>query len=88
MRGLGTAFEDVIADPTVTRFYDAPQTIDLRVEKTARVHRSLIAVYVDALNVTNQGIATLASAVSGPQFGTPLTWSDPRVVRIGLRWRF
>jgi len=64
------------------------QTLDARLEKTLSVNRSSIGVYLDVFNVTNQGVATFVSALSGRGLGAPLAWSDPRAARIGLRWQF
>jgi hypothetical protein len=61
---------------------------DLRAEKTFRIALSTVGAYVDVFNLTNQGIANRVSAVSGPNFGTPAAWSDPRVLRAGLRVSF
>ena len=77
-----------MVDTQTSRYYDAQQTLDARVEKTFAANGSTIGVYVDALNLTNQGVATAVTTLSGSGFGQPFLWSDPRVVRAGRRWRF
>jgi hypothetical protein len=80
--------EPVIVEPKPSTFLDAQRTLDVRVEKTVPVGRSTLGVYLDVFNATNQGVATSVAAVSGRRFGTPLTWSDPRIARAGVRWAF
>jgi hypothetical protein len=69
-----------------------PNIVDLRVEKTftlARPNaRTKIGAYADVFNITNQGIGYRFFPVSGPNFGTPNSWSSPRIVRAGLRVMF
>lgn len=72
-------------EPRGTREAAATNVCDLRVEKTFRVARSKVGAYIDVFNLTNQGIANRVNAVSGPNFGTPAAWSDPRILRAGLR---
>jgi hypothetical protein len=81
-------FEPVIAESQISRFLDAQKTLDARVEKTLRVAKYTVGAYLDAFNLTNQGIATSVVMRSGTVFGTPLSWSDPRLLRAGARVTF
>jgi hypothetical protein len=69
-----------------------PNILDLRVEKTFSLARSSartkIGAYADVFNITNQGIGNRFFNVSGPNFGTPTSWSNPRILRAGLRVSF
>jgi hypothetical protein len=72
-------------EPRGTRETPATNVCDLRVEKIFSVARSKVGAYVDVFNITNQGIANRYNPISGPNFGTPSSWSDPRILRAGLR---
>jgi hypothetical protein len=64
--------------------------LDLRLEKTLLLRgqgRSL-GLYLDAMNVANVGVARSYIPRSGPNFGGPRTWTDPRTMRLGLRYTF
>jgi hypothetical protein len=87
-RGLVAGVEPVIVDPGNSRALESRRTLDLRAEKTIVMRRGAFGAYLDIFNVSNQGIATSVVALSGPRFGTPLTWSDPRIARAGVRWTF
>ena len=63
--------------------------VDVRVEKTFRVRQhGTLGIYVDGFNVTNIGRATAFEAMSGPTFGQVSGWTDPRTLRLGLRYSF
>ena len=68
--------------------------LDLRVEKTFRIPgATTLGVFGDVFNVWNQGVpnSDLTEAVnsnSGPAFGFPNTWVDPRMLRVGIRAQF
>ena len=49
---------------------------------------SKVGAYADVFNVTNQGIANRYYQISGHSFGTPNSWSNPRILRAGLRVTF
>jgi Carboxypeptidase regulatory-like domain/TonB dependent receptor-like, beta-barrel len=83
-----TGFPNIAVEPRGTRETAATNVCDLRVEKTFRVALAAVGVYLDVFNLMNQGIANRVNAVSGPNFGTPSAWSDPRVLRAGLRVGF
>jgi hypothetical protein len=87
-RGLIAGVDAVIAEPSISMFRQAQRTLDLHVEKTFPTGVGQVGLYLDAFNVTNQGIATSVVVASGTQFGAPITWSDPRTARAGLRWMF
>ena len=87
-RGLIGGLETVIVDPANSAFLAPRRTLDMRIDKLVRLSRGALGIVVDVFNVTNQGIATSVVAQSGARFGTPLTWSDPRTARAGIRWTF
>jgi len=87
-RGLAPRAEFVIVDTQTSRYYDTLQTLDARVEKTFPVNGSSLGIYLDFLNLTNQGVATAVTTLSGNAFGQPFLWSDPRIVRAGVRFQF
>ena len=64
--------------------------LDLRVEKTWKLwsDQSRFGAFVDVFNVTNQRVALRIANFSGPNFGVPNQWLDPRTVRAGVRVMF
>jgi hypothetical protein len=58
------------------------------VEKTFPLGATELGVYGDVFNINNQGIATAINATSGPNFGVPTLWINPRTLRIGVRATF
>jgi len=75
-------------EPRGAREAHAPSVLDLRVEKSFKAGPSKVGAYADVFNVTNQGIANRYYQISGPSFGTPNSWSNPRILRAGLRVTF
>ena len=47
-----------------------------------------LGIYLDAMNVQNVGRARSYIGQSGPFFGLPNAWTDPRAMRLGLRYTF
>jgi hypothetical protein len=47
-----------------------------------------VGLFLDVLNVTNQGEALRVSPQSGPNLGLPLLWTDPRSARAGVHVTF
>lgn len=78
----------VAVEPRGARMTAATNVLDLRIEKSFGWKNTRTGVFADIFNVTNQGIAIRYNAISGPQFGVPLSWSDPRVLRAGFRVNF
>ena len=64
--------------------------LDLRVEKTGKVAAGAgtVSAFVDAFNITNQGVALRVTNSSDPNLGVPVQWLDPRTVRAGVRFLF
>ena len=63
----------------------------MRVEKSfalPRVSGALIGVFGDVFNVTNAGAARNFVSISGPRFGLPQGWIEPRALRMGARVMF
>lgn len=76
------------AEPIGSRRTPSLGGLDLRVEKTIRIQGGSLGLYVDAFNVTNLGRATGYTALSGPNFGDVWGWTDPRTMRLGVRYSF
>jgi hypothetical protein len=89
VRGLSQGQARIRVEPTGTRRMDPESVLDLRLEQAwPLTSRGRVAIYVDALNLTNRGVAESVNGVSGPTFGEPMAWSDPRTVRVGGRLAF
>jgi hypothetical protein len=98
--GLQQTFERIRVEPQGTRQAPAINQLDLRVEKTLPMPRTggTLGVFVDAFNLTNQAVPdsyapslralSAMNEFSGPQFGEPLAWVDPRTLRVGIRFEF
>ena len=78
------------AEPRGSRRLPSIASLDLRVEKTwgGLGARGTFGLFVDLFNVTNEGAATSVLSESGPSLGEPLSWTDPRTIRAGLRYVF
>jgi hypothetical protein len=81
-------------EPQGTRRAPAINRLDLRVEKTGRIARigTTLGLFFDVFNVWNQGVpnsdATAINENSGARFGEPVSWVDPRMLRVGIRASF
>jgi hypothetical protein len=79
----------VRVEPRGSRGLPAVRNLDVRVAKDVLVGRgTTVSVYADVLNLTNQGTPQFASGGSGPNFGQPGAYPDPRLVRAGVRLTF
>lgn len=86
--GLQQGLEFVRIEPLV-RKGDARNTADLRIEKTASVRgRASLGLFADVFNVTNAGSARGNVQNSGPRFGLPNNWIEPRTLNVGTRLVF
>ena len=76
------------------RRVDAINNLDLRAEKTLPLGSSrTLALFVDAFNVTNQGVPDSDGfspvwPVSGPNLGLPTAWRPARSLRATVRLTF
>jgi len=87
-RGASQGFAIIAAEPPSHRG-PVRDTLDLRLDKPLSVRgNTRVHALLDVFNVWNQGIATSRSPVSGPNFGRPGAWSDPRTLRAGVRITF
>jgi Carboxypeptidase regulatory-like domain len=87
--GLPQGWSRVRVEPRGARRLDATSILDLRIEQVLRVPgRAKVSLLLEALNLANFGAATSVTEISGPNFGWPMTWTDPRIVRLGLRVKF
>lgn len=86
--GLRQGFEQVRVEPLV-RKGDARNTADLRIEKTLSLRgRATLGLFADVFNVTNAGSSRNYVANSGPRFGLPQAWIEPRTLNAGVRLVF
>jgi hypothetical protein len=87
--GPQTGIQYIYVEPRGTRELPAVNTLDLRMEKTWRPSKvGTIGLFGDVFNVGNQGVSLHDDQRSGPTFGLPQVWLDPRTVRVGLRIMF
>jgi hypothetical protein len=90
--GLGV--QRIKVEPRGANRTDPINTLDLRAEKLVPLSGPWrLGIYVDVFNVGNQGVpnAEVAAPIqqnSGPNYGKPLQWVDPRSVRLGFRLTF
>jgi hypothetical protein len=80
----------VFVEPRATRQMPALNRIDLRIDKTfGRVRAAgRIGMFADVFNVVNQGVPLNVNSTSGPNFGLPTNWIEPRSLRAGVRLMF
>jgi hypothetical protein len=83
-------YMSVPAEEPGTRAGPAIASVDLRFEKTFPLgwRRASLGVRVDVFNATNEGAPLSIDGTSGPQFGRPSNYTDPRLARAGLRVAF
>lgn len=93
--GFNQGGEVVLMEPWGTRRLPAINRVDLRLEKTLDIPRAAgrLGLFFDIFNLTNQGVpnsdaTTAVNEFSGPTFGQPVAWTDPRQLRVGLRFSF
>lgn len=96
--GLRQGSERIRIEPRGTRRLPAIHVMDVRIEKTFELPQPgrMIGVFIDAFNLGNQGVpnseggccSTPVQEFSGPSFGEPITWTDPRTLRAGVRFAF
>jgi hypothetical protein len=80
----------IVAEPPFSRRTPSIAQLDVRLEKTFHLTSSVrrVGMYLDALNATNVGQALGYVPRSGPRFGQPSAWTDPRTIRLGVRYAF
>ena len=83
-------FVTVFTEAPGTRVGPAITSLDLRAEKTIPLgwRGARAGVRVDVFNATNAGAPLAYFQGSGPYFGRPTNYTDPRVVRAGLTVEF
>jgi hypothetical protein len=88
--GSQTELFALYMEPRATRELPAVNTLDLRLEKTWKPSQKLgtLGGFVDVFNAGNQGVPLRATEVSGPNFGVPAKWIEPRTLRAGVRMMF
>jgi len=80
----------VPAEEPFSRITPTLNLFDLRVDKTLLLRGSSrsLGLYLDTMNVLNVGQARSYINSSGPYFGLPNAWTDPRTMRLGLRYTY
>ena len=65
-------------------------TLDVRLARGFALRRHIISGYLDCFNCLNMNRNTLEADLTGPTFQSrvPLAVEPPRIVRIGLEWKF
>lgn len=88
--GSQTEFFALYVEPRASRELPAVNTLDLRIEKTWKPAPKVgtLGVFADVFNVGNQGVSLWNTEVSGPNFGVPAQWIEPRTLRAGVRLMF
>lgn len=90
MIGLAQGNQLVRIEPRGTHRTDALSQFDMRFEKAfpLRAAARTLGIYVDAFNLTNQGVATSVQDISGATFGQPGAWFLPRTIQVAVRVKF
>jgi hypothetical protein len=88
--GPQTQLFALAVEPRAARQMPPVNRLDLRVEKTFQTawKAGTFGVFADVFNVTNQGVPLGMNNVSGPNFGVPNNWLEPRSLRAGVRVMF
>jgi hypothetical protein len=92
--GFAQGTQRIRIEPMGTRRADAINRLDLRIEKHISVPRvGRLGLFADIFNVWNQGVpnsnvTNTINDLSGPRFGEPIAWVDPRMLRAGVRLMF
>lgn len=88
------AAQGIRMEPRGTRRTEAMSTLDLRVEKHIPLGRDWkVGLFFDIFNVGNRGVPDAEQVApieqtSGPNFGEPIRWVEPRTLRVGVRVTF
>jgi hypothetical protein len=94
VRGLAQGTARIRVEPNGARRVEPTNVLDLRIEQAWRLGgRGRLGIFVDVFNVSNRGVPDSSNNVpvvniSGPLFGQPAAWTDPRTVRLGGRVSF
>lgn len=87
--------EQVRLEPRGTRRLPALSNLDVRAEKTFQMGPlgASLGIFIDVFNATNQGAPNsrypfAVFDLSGPNFGEPGSWIEPRTIRGGARFTF
>ncbi len=79
------------AEERGARRLPAANLLDLRLEKSFRIHSLTISLFADVFNAFNQGVATSVwtdSSQTATPLGQMLAISAPRTIQLGLRFGF
>ena len=85
-----SGFVSVLAEPRDANRTKAVNNLDLRVEKRFRLPGAAgsIHAYLDVFNALNTNTATFIIPFGGPFLQSAFDYVPPRLVRLGLAWRF
>ncbi len=88
---LGQGDTTIYAEKRGSRGLPAFNVLDLRLEKTVRLRRLALSVFVDGFNVFNANKATGVEDLSGNAsrvFGEMTAIQNPRIFRLGAKFEF
>ncbi len=86
--GLTQGAITLTVEPQGTFFYDTVTLLDLRFAKSVTLAGTKLEGLFDVFNVNNSPAILSANNQTGASFGNVLTTVNPRIARLGVRWRF
>ncbi len=86
--GDGLVDQRDLSQPRNAFRIDPYADVDVRAEKKVFFGRHAASVLFEAFNLFNRANVATVSNVSGPQFGTPVTYQFGREIQIGVRYFF
>jgi outer membrane receptor protein involved in Fe transport len=89
VEGLPQGPVTVFAEPRGSRTVDATSVVDLRLEKTFQLGNSnRLGVMLDVFNLTNASTVIAEGVQTGIDLGKPTAIRNPRIARLGVRFRW
>ena len=86
---LFSYIEEIRADPRGTVYCnEAVFNVDVRLEKSFGVREGMLGVTLDIFNLFNNDAVIQSFDRDGERFGEPLARTEPRSVKLGLRYSF
>jgi hypothetical protein len=79
----------ILLEPLGSQRLPSQNNLDLRVEKGVPLHNGQLLLTADIFNLFNTADVTAVDDHFGdPTFGTPIGYTNPRSIRLGLRCSF
>lgn len=86
---LDQGLTDIFIEPRGSRRLPSRNIFDLRLEKAFPIYRGDLKFTADFFNLFNTGYPIEVAERFGPaSFGEPLDFTDPREIRLGVRYQF